>query len=89
MASLMVYGILEGSIIALGAVGLTLIFGILRFLHFAHGDLMTLGAYLSLSMLNFFTWMGIIGKPFPYLSFGVPLLAAMLTAWCLQPELRS
>ena len=34
-----------GSIYALGAVGLSMIFGILRFAHFAHGDLMTVGAY--------------------------------------------
>lgn len=34
-----------GSVYALGAVGISMIFGILRFAHFAHGDLMTLGAY--------------------------------------------
>ncbi|WP_422384625.1 branched-chain amino acid ABC transporter permease [Roseibium album] len=34
-----------GSIYALGAVGISMIFGILRFAHFAHGDLMTLGTY--------------------------------------------
>lgn len=34
-----------GSVYALGAVGISMIFGILRFAHFAHGDLMTVGAY--------------------------------------------
>lgn len=34
-----------GSIYALGAVGISMIFGILRFAHFAHGDLMTVGTY--------------------------------------------
>lgn len=34
-----------GSIYALGAVGISMIFGILRFAHFAHGDLMTVGVY--------------------------------------------
>jgi branched-subunit amino acid ABC-type transport system permease component len=34
-----------GSIYALGAVGISMIFGILRFAHFAHGDVMTIGAY--------------------------------------------
>ena len=38
-----------GSIYALGAVGISMIFGILRFAHFAHGDLMTLGAYGSMA----------------------------------------
>ena len=40
MPELVVYGIILGSIIALGAIGLTLIYGILRFANFAHGDLM-------------------------------------------------
>ncbi|MGI9332115.1 MAG: ABC transporter permease subunit, partial [Gammaproteobacteria bacterium] len=42
-------GLILGSVYALGAVGVSLIFGILRFAHFAHGDLMTLGAYFALS----------------------------------------
>jgi neutral amino acid transport system permease protein len=46
---LLVNGIAVGSIIALVAVGLTLIYGILRLANFAHGDLMTLGAYLTLA----------------------------------------
>ena len=45
---LFVNGIAVGSIIALAAVGLTLTYGILRLSNFAHGDFMTLGAYLTL-----------------------------------------
>ena len=45
----LVPGIILGSIYALGAVGVSLLFGILRFAHFAHGDLMTFGAYVTLS----------------------------------------
>jgi neutral amino acid transport system permease protein len=44
---LIVNGIALGSIIALGAVGLTLTVGILRLSNFAHGDLMTVGAYIA------------------------------------------
>ncbi|MGK7933289.1 MAG: branched-chain amino acid ABC transporter permease [Microcystaceae cyanobacterium] len=40
-------GIAIGSVIALAAVGLTLTCGILRLSNFAHGDFMTLGAYLT------------------------------------------
>ncbi len=83
MAGLIVYGIVEGSIIALGAIGLTLLFGILRFLHFAHGDLMSMGAYLALFMLDLFALAGFKGGVFPYLSFGYPLLAAMFAAMLL------
>jgi neutral amino acid transport system permease protein len=48
IAQLVVNGISVGSIIALSAVGLTLTYGILRLSNFAHGDFMTLGAYLTL-----------------------------------------
>jgi neutral amino acid transport system permease protein len=48
MIQLFVNGIAVGSIIALSAVGLTLTYGILRLANFAHGDFMTLGAYLTL-----------------------------------------
>jgi neutral amino acid transport system permease protein len=41
-------GIALGSIIALAAVGLSLTYGILRLANFAHGDILTLGAYLTL-----------------------------------------
>jgi branched-chain amino acid transport system permease protein len=43
----LIAGTVLGSIYALGAIGVTLIFGILRFAHFAHGDMMTLGAFVS------------------------------------------
>lgn len=46
-AQLLANGIAVGSIIALAAVGLTLTYGILRLSNFAHGDFMTLGAYLT------------------------------------------
>jgi len=48
LVQLFVNGVTVGSIIALAAVGLTLTYGILRLSNFAHGDFMTLGAYLTL-----------------------------------------
>ncbi len=70
---LLVVGIVVGSILALGAIGLTLIYGILRFANFAHGDMMTLGAYIA-----FFAYMpgGSIGP----LSFGFGMIPAVLAA---------
>ena len=44
-------GLIIGSIYALGAVGVTLIFGILRFAHFPHGDMMTAGAFVALALV--------------------------------------
>lgn len=46
-------GLALGAIYALGAVGISMIFGILRFAHFAHGDVMTIGAYGTLAAVWF------------------------------------
>lgn len=46
-------GAVIGSVYALGAIGVTLIFGILRFAHFAHADLMTVGAFISYILMSF------------------------------------
>ena len=51
LPQLTINGIALGSIIALGAVGLTLTYGILRLSNFAHGDYMTFGAFIAW-MLN-------------------------------------
>lgn len=48
----LIHGIVLGGIITLGAIGVSLLFGTLRFAHFAHGDMMTLGAYLALAFVT-------------------------------------
>jgi branched-chain amino acid transport system permease protein len=55
-------GLVIGSIYALGAVGVTLIAGILRFSHFAHGDVMTMGAFISFIFAGLFASLG-LGLP--------------------------
>ena len=40
-------GLVSGSYFALGAVGLTLVYGILKLVNFAHGDFLTFGAYMA------------------------------------------
>lgn len=43
----LVSGLLFGGVFALAAVGLTLIFGVLKIINFAHGEFVMLGMYLS------------------------------------------
>ena len=77
MLQLIVYGLISGSILALGAIGLTLIYGILNFANFAHGDLMALGAYLVL----FFR----VSLALPmWLSFILGILCTALLGVCLD-----
>ncbi len=71
-------GLVTGSIYALGGIGVTLIFGILRFAHFAHGDLMTLGAFIAFLLMLGLTAMGVTA-PIP-LGFVVLPAAMALTA---------
>ncbi|NIO04604.1 MAG: branched-chain amino acid ABC transporter permease [Proteobacteria bacterium] len=71
MVELIVYGIVLGAIIALGSIGLTLVYGIVRFANFAHGDLMTAGAYVALFLVTGLSaWLGIPDTTFGSLSFG-------------------
>ena len=49
---LTVQGLVQGSIYALIAVGLTLVYGLLRILHVAHAGLFTLGGYIGVIVTN-------------------------------------
>jgi len=74
-------GIILGATLSLGAIGLTLTFKILRFANFAHGELLTFGAYFALALT---TVLG-VGAPLGTLTFGwgfllVIVLAAVFTA---------
>jgi len=76
LLSLSVWGVMLGSIIALGAIGLSLVYGVLRFANFAHGDLMTVGAYAAFAIMALLP-QGTELQPF---SFGWEFLIALLVA---------
>lgn len=52
MVELVAQGLVQGSIYALIALGLTLVYGLLRILHVAHAALFTLGAYVGVLVCN-------------------------------------
>lgn len=70
-------GLLSGSMIGLGAIGVTMTYSILRFSNFAHGDLMAWGTYATLMIVGAIT--AVFGKVAPIgpLSFGWPLLVSL------------
>jgi branched-subunit amino acid ABC-type transport system permease component len=47
LAQLSANGLVTGSILAMAAVGVSLVYGILRIVNFAHGDYLTFGAYVA------------------------------------------
>jgi len=73
-------GLLFGGVYSLMAVGLTLIFGVMRVVNFAHGDMMVWGMYLSYLLA---THVGID----PYLSFVVCAAALFALGLLVQREL--
>jgi len=70
-------GIVVGSIYALGAVGITLVFAILRYAHLAHGDLATLGAFLALGAVT-------LGGVSPYVALPIAMVLTAATAVVLD-----
>ncbi|MDI3316447.1 MAG: branched-chain amino acid ABC transporter permease [Bacillota bacterium] len=52
LLELLLNGVTLGSVYALVALGYTMVYGVLRLINFAHGDLFALGAYLAFSLLT-------------------------------------
>ena len=77
-----VNGLVNGMILALVASGLTLIFGIMDIVNFAHGDLFMLGAYMGTTVYlttgNF--WLALAGAV-----LGMAALGALLQVTALRP----
>lgn len=69
-------GIFLGSIYALIALGYTMVYGVLRFINFAHGDVFMLGAFTGLYLNK---WMQPLISALPWpLAIGLVLLLSML-----------
>lgn len=84
MAELIVYGIVLGSIIALGSVGLTLMWGITDLFNCAHGDQITVGAYLALPFAFLFSQIGFLQAKVGPFSFTWGLVLAFIPAILLS-----
>jgi len=82
-------GLTQAMFLFLIASGLTLIFGVLGVLNFAHGSLYMLGAYLSYTIASFF-----VGRPSAFWvalvlgSLGVALAGGLIEAIFLRPVYR-
>jgi branched-subunit amino acid ABC-type transport system permease component len=52
----LINGMSLGSLYALIAIGYTMVYGILRLINFAHGDLLMVGAYVGVMGVGLFNW---------------------------------
>lgn len=66
-----------GSLYALTALGYTLVYGVLRFINFAHSDVFTVGAWASFTLASAFGWAA-TGSPW----FAMPLVLLLAMAVC-------
>lgn len=67
----LINGLAVGGIYALVALGYTMVYGVLKLINFAHGDLFTIGAYLGLTLL---VSGGLSGSLAPVLAVGLVVL---------------
>ena len=65
----LVDGVLVGSILSLGAIGLTMVMHMLRFANFSHAELLSIGAYAAL------VFDGLFQAIYPALSTAIPPLS--------------
>ncbi len=82
LAQLAISGLLQGALYALLAAGLTLIFGVMRVINMAHGELMILGAYVAF-------WLFDLAGFTPVLSLGFSFGLLFLIGAAIQRHLVS
>ncbi len=75
-----------GSQLALGALGVTLVFGILRFSNFAHGDTMAFGTMVTILFTWWFQSMGINLGPLPTALLALPFGIAFCALFVLLSD---
>ena len=81
IAQVVIDGLLSGAMIGLGAIGITLTYSILRFANFAHGELISWGAYGALSVSTLLATVAVPqASPIGPFSFGWALPLALVTA---------
>jgi branched-chain amino acid transport system permease protein len=73
----LVNSIALGSLYALIALGYTLVYGVLRFINFAHSDVFAVGAWASFTIATAFGW-GVTGSP----AFAMPVVLLLVMAAC-------
>ena len=75
-----------GAQLALGALGVTLIFGVLRFANFSHGELMSFGTMVTVLATWFLQGLGVGIAPFPTALLALPIGIAAAVAMSLATD---
>lgn len=80
-------GLTVGSVYALIALGYTMVYGILEFINFAHGEIYMIGAYLGIIFLGFFNMIGLTEiSPFVSIVLTIVLTVVFCAAYGFMTE---
>ena len=77
-----------GSQLALGALGITMVYAVLRFSNFAHGEIMSFGTMISIFIIWLFQSLGISINPLPTALLALPFsITATIILLLILPSL--
>src|ERR1051325_8857349 len=75
----LIIGLSNGMIIALIALGYTMVYGIIELINFAHGDLFMLGCFLAMTLIG---WLGLENQGPLITTLGIGALLFIVPLFC-------
>lgn len=87
LSTVLLNGLTQAGVYAMYGVGLTMIFGVMRVINVAHGEIVMLGAYLTYSLFNAPEYLGFGFYVDPLLSMLVTLPVAFALGYTIQKVL--
>jgi branched-chain amino acid transport system permease protein len=89
IANVVIAGVLTGLVYGLMALGLSVIFGVVRVVNFAHGEMMTIAMYAAVVLfaaLQLDPFLAVLPVAAAFFAFGYMLQAALINPFITRPE---
>jgi branched-chain amino acid transport system permease protein len=89
VANVVISGVLTGLVYGLMALGLSVIFGVVRVVNFAHGEMMTIAMYAAVVLfasLKLDPFLAILPVALAFFAFGYALQAGFINPFITRPE---
>jgi branched-chain amino acid transport system permease protein len=89
IANVVISGVLTGLVYGLMALGLSVIFGVVRVVNFAHGEMMTIAMYAAVVLfaaLKLDPFLAIVPVAAAFFAFGYAMQAGLINPFITRPE---
>ena len=89
VANVVIAGLLTGMVYGLMALGLSVIFGVVRVVNFAHGEMMTIAMYAAVVLFAAFKldpFLTVIPVAIAFFAFGYAMQASLINPFITRPE---